>query len=348
MNKKKINLIASIIYLISIFFSGIIFFILLNHWVFPYNFLQLILPVTMIFFGIYFVLKLPVQKINLFMNRSIIIRILFLFLLTSLIFIFFIINRFPLYHYWVFFIFSLLFSLSNYFSLYFVSIIFSFWIFFSFQVLYIQQEILLNWIEKKIYVQWLQEIHKDIEVYKKDGTISIKKNNIMIQLSIPNNFKEISVEEEKNFPAIYIGKPDNKELPIFSCFIIDQQYPLFMLDLRIQTILMNLKKSERIENYESTKNLYLSTLYKELRIENQFYQFFDKFYAANIQLGYYAIQLDDKYLILWIREIPKIGFPHDPEILEIFLLVKNRKPEKLFLLLIQIQKNKNESLYSFS
>ncbi len=297
-----------------------IFYSLSKGWYFPYNILLTILPTLLVFLWIYFLVKIPLEKFIIYINNYKFIKLIFFIFLNLILFIIFYFYNFPEYYYIVFFVLSIIFLMSNYLILYGFSIVLFLGIFLIFQFFYLQNEFLLSYVEYQERIKIQKEILKELEISKSKEKITInnRNHNSIISFKIPNNFIEIQEEKEIDFPLIYIGKPENLELPIFSCFIVKKNYPMYLFELRIESFLTDLKKSERIDNYQKIKNPFLQSILKEKVLYNQFYSFYDKFYAANIHLGFYAVDFDPYLLIFLLREIPKTGFPHDPQILEIF------------------------------
>ncbi len=320
MNLLKYFTLARIFYFILIFFTFSIFFFSSYNWNFSFRILLAIVPVLLIIFLVKLILKLSLENINNYINHNKITKILSLLLLLIFIFILLVFYQLPDYFYITLLILTLIFFLSAYYIIYFISILTIFGIFLIFQIFYFEQKIVLDYLEYQNNQKIRKEILEYIEHEVKNNKIIIKSKIVSntILIKIPDNFQTInSLEQEFNFPLIYIGKPKDQELPIFSCFLIQNDYPFSLLDLRIQSFLIDLKKSSRIDDFRQTKNPFLSSILKDIEVYNQFYIFFDRFYAENIQIGYYAIPFDQFYIILWIRETQKKGFPHDKYILEI-------------------------------
>jgi len=317
--KIKINLLAIIFYIFIIIFSTGIFYSLSKGWYFPYNIILTILPTLFVFLWIYVLIKIPLEKLIIYINNHKFIKLIFFIFLNSILFIIFYFYNVPEYYYIVFFVLSIIFLMSNYLMLYGFSIVLFLGIFLIFQFFYLQNEFLLSYVEYIERIKIQKEILKELDISKTKEKITIKNrtNNSMISFKIPDNFTEIQ-EKVIDFPLIYIGKPEKLELPIFSCFIVKKNYPMYLFELRVESFLTDLKKLERIDNYQKIKNPFLQSILKEKVLYNQFYSFYDRFYAANIHLGFYAVDFDPYLLIFWVREIPKTGFPHDPQILEIF------------------------------
>lgn len=305
---------------ILIFFTFLVFYFLSLNWDFTYRILFSIIPVLLFIFLVKSILKLPLENINSFINQNRLIKLITLIVTLLIIFIILLFYKLPDYFYIVLFVFTLIFFYSSYYVIYFISIITIFFTFLIFQFFYFEQKIALDLLEYQNYQNIKKQIleYLDYKIENNKVIITSKNDSSTILIKIPDNFEMLNSNEQVfNFPLIYMGKPKNQELPIFSCFIIKKNYPFTLLDLRIQSFLLDLKKISRIDDFNQLNNPFLSSLYKDIEIYNQFFVFFDRFYAENIQIGYYAIPFDQFYIILWIRETQKKGFPHDKYILEI-------------------------------
>ncbi len=320
MKLLKYFTLARIIYFFLAFFTFFIFYSLSTAWSLIYRIFLTLIPVvlTLILIKLFFIL--PLENLNNYIIQHRIIKLLTLILALSLIFTILIFYQLPDYFFMILFILTFIFFYSSYYVIYFISVLTIFFIFLIFQIFYLEQRLALDYLEYQNRQTIKKQILESIDYKFNNNEITIKSKNELKQISIriPNNFERIQTnQQELNFPLIYIGKPKDLELPIFSCFLIGKEYPFYLLDLRIQSILLDLKKNSRINDFSQIKNPFLSSIYKDKEIYNQFYVFFDRFYAENIQIGFYAIPFDQFYLILWIRETQKKGFPHDKYILEI-------------------------------
>lgn len=320
MNILKYFTSARIFYFILIFFTFSIFFLLSSNWNFSFRIILALIPVLLVILIIKLILKISLEKIYYYLNQNKIIKLLSMLLSLFITYILLVFYQLPDYFYIILLLLTFIFFYSVYYVIYFISIITIFSIFLIFQIFYLEQKIVLDYLEyknnQKIRNQILESI--DYNINNNKIIIQSKNDSHKIIIQIPDNFEMVNSEkQELNFPLIYIGKPKDQEIPIFSCFLIEKDYPFTLLDLRIQSFLMDLKKSSRIDDFNLIKNPFLSSILKDKEIYNQFYVFFDRFYAENIQVGYYAIPFDQFYIILWIRETQKKGFPHDKYILEI-------------------------------
>lgn len=324
--KIKINLFATLFYSSIVIFSLMIFSLLTKNWYFPYNLLLVLLPLFLILLLTYLILKIPIFKLDSFLKRKKILKIFLMIFFTIILLLIIYSYNLPNYYYIILLIFSIFFWFSRYYILYGIAILLLSTTFLIFQFFYIEQELLLNYLESKEISNMHKEILKELEIQKEKNQISILHQKRGISFKIPENFEEIN-KTDFEFPLIYIGKPKSQELPIFSCFIIKNNFPLQLLDLRIKSIITQLKKSERIETHQTFKNPYLESHLKNSSIQNQFYLYYDRFYAATIQIGYYAVPFNNHFIVFWIRELQKPGFPHDSKILQILnsISIKNNK-----------------------
>ncbi|GIX41614.1 MAG: hypothetical protein KatS3mg129_1347 [Leptospiraceae bacterium] len=323
--KKTFSLFATLFYFFIFVFSFIVFYYLSLNWYFPYRILLIVIPIILIYLLIYFIQVIPIAKIDHFLQRKKILRILLFFIIIGLLFFILYFYHLPDYYFYVLLIISIFFWLTRYYILYGLTIILLVGIFSVYQIYYFEQELLLSYLESKQKENLQKEILEQLEIQKNQNKIYIKDKlqDSFFNIKLPEDFEEIQNENALEFPLIYIGKPKNQELPIFSLFLIKKNYPLYLLDLRIESLLTQLKRLERIESYKKFNNPYLESLLKRSTL-NQFYQFYDRFYAANIQIGYYALSFNEYYIILWVREIQKPGFPHDPYILEIINSIERK------------------------
>lgn len=324
LKKLKQNFFAIFFYVIISIFSFVLFFNLSSAWNFFYRIIFSIISTLILFIGLSLIKKIGFDLYALYLKQQIFFRVFNAFITLALISIVLYTYELPLYYYIFFLIVTILFYFSKYDTLYSISIYLIFWIFLSFQVFSFIQEITLIWIEKKRSIK--EQIQSEIQwtIEKNDPYIvTIQKKNVetkKIIISLPKEV--IFIEpEDFDFPFIFSVKLETKELPIFSSFIIPIDYSIELLDLRFRTILEKLKSNDSIEEYKKEKiNFFNDIIKKEnlnLEIVNNFYSYFDKFYAADIQNGFYALRYENYYIIFWIREKKVPGFPHDTFILDI-------------------------------
>lgn len=332
--KNKLFSNAIFFYIVIFSISFFLFYQLSLYWNWIYRIIFSFLITTILISGIIVLFKSNLLK-SLYSNRTFFLNIfIFLFNLIFL-FIIFYIYKLPLYYYVFFFMITLLFAFTNYNSFYSISIYLIFWIFINFQLFALIQEITLILIEKstslenqiKQELEW--QIQKDkeylITIQKK---VREKENSKKITIKLPLDVKFIEKEKiDFDFPIVFAIQPMEKEIPIISCFVLPQNFSIDLFHLRIRSILEKLKSNHTIEEYQIEKiDFYESLLKKEvpeILVQNQFYSYFDKFYADYIQTGFYAIQFEKYFIIFWIREKKIQGFPHDLWVLDI--LKKNNK-----------------------
>lgn len=331
--KNKLFFSAIFFYIIIFGISFFLFYQLSLSWNWSYRIIFSFFISTILISGIIALFKLDLLRY--LHSNSFFFNIFLLLLNLMFLFIIFYTYRLPLYYYIFFLIITLLFSFSSYHSFYSISVYLIFWIFINFQIFSLVQEISLILIEKSLSLE--NQIKKELEwkIQKdKEYWITIQKklqekeNSKKIIIKLPLEIKFIEKEKvDFDLPLVFAIQPIEKEIPIISCFILPKSFSIDLLNLRIRSILEKLKSNHTIEEYQIEKIGFYESLLKketpEIIVQNQFYIYFDKFYADYIQTGFYAIQFENYFIIFWIREKKIQGFPHDLWVLDI--LKKNNK-----------------------
>ncbi|MCS7204526.1 MAG: hypothetical protein NZ853_02395 [Leptospiraceae bacterium] len=309
--KQKSNLFFLFVFLFSFGF----YFYLSSHWNFSLSLLFSLLPSTIIMLLVWVFIHSPLEKIENFLQQRFLLKFFVLVLLILLLSLLPFFYETPLGLMISLMIFSLFFFFSSFFSVYFLSLLFFFALILVHQLFFLQQEIVLSkWEEFQIKKQ-KENLIKSLSIEKNPKELKISDEKYSLTFEIPTQSKLLTSHNDFLFPIILGIQKEQSELPIIFVFPIEKNYPSFLFDLRIQSILSELKKQNRIDGYRSQQIPFLESLgYQD--VKNQFFVFYDNFFADYVQFGYYLIPLNEIIIVVWIREITNRGFPHSLFVLD--------------------------------
>lgn len=312
---KAIKTLSRFLFFYAFFVSFLFFYAKATFFPFPYSLLLALLSSLFLSSLLIVLKKIPLENLENFFSGRWIWKIFSLIITFVIIHLFFLYSNFsPELYFFVFFL-LFLFFFSAYYTVFLFALFIGGTVILGYRFYHFQERFLLSYLEKKYTEEMKASIENLLKFRKEKRKYYFQDSHYHVMIEIPAAGEE-GKEEDTPFPVLGVIKKQNSELPVLLIFPVPGDYSLSLLELRLLSQLQQLKQNSRIDNYEEIHLPFLEK-HLQMKVAQKIYRFYDRFYAATIQFGFYAIPLKNVFLVFLIKEHVTPGFPHSSFLLEI-------------------------------